>query len=112
MPASTNVKSGFNPHQPLDLSAHTGEVPMPTYSDQMQKAEWDIEHHPSPSAKQNRSVKTSDKWKRKAYVKLNKINLQPGQSIKLSQNETAKLQSTAPTSGVTLSDIEKETNQT
>ena len=63
----------------------------------------------SPPAKQNRSVEKSDKLNRKADVKLTKINLQPGESINLSEKKTDELQSTIPTPSVTLSDIEKAT---
>ena len=98
-----------SPYQPLDLSQHIGAT-KPSNSDQTGTHDQGTSHHPSPTVKQHpRSVKSSDKLKWKAYVKLIKIDIQPGKCIKLSQNEIKKLQSTVQTQRITVSDVEEET---
>ena len=103
LPTPAIAKPSSNSYLPLDLSTHTSETSTLTCSGQTQRVQL------SPPVKQNRSVEKSDKLNRKAYMKLTKINLQPGESINLSKKKTDKLESTIPTPGVTLSDIEKAT---
>ena len=81
-PTPAIAKPGSNLYLPLDLSAHTSESLTLTHSGQTQSVQL------SPPVKQNRSVEKSDKLNWKAYMKLTKINLQPGESINLSKKKT------------------------
>ena len=109
LPSKSDTTPNISPYQPLDLSQHIGAT-KPSSRDQTETHDQGTLHHPSPTVKQHpRLVKSSDKLKWKADVKLIKIDIQPGKHIKLSQDEIKKLQSTMATQGITVSNIEEDT---